>query len=75
MHEMQSIVTSDCSVCQSVCLSRASTRLHCTKTAERIQMLSGVNSPGGPWNIVLHGVQISPQRRGVEESFVNCGPL
>jgi len=29
MHELQTIVTDDCGVCLSVCLSRGSTRLHC----------------------------------------------
>jgi len=32
MHEMQPIVTDDRGVCQSVCLSRGSIRLHCAKT-------------------------------------------
>jgi len=52
MHEMQTTVTDDCrvnqSVCQSVCLSRGSTGLHCANTAKRIKILFGVKSPGGP---------------------------
>jgi len=43
------------SVCQFVCMSRVSTRLHCTKAVERIMMLFGMSGPGGPWNIVLDG--------------------
>jgi len=34
------------SVRKSVCLSRGSTCFHCAKTAERIKMLFGVNTPG-----------------------------
>jgi len=52
MHEMQSILTDVRSVCQSVCLSRGSSRLHCAKTAEQINMLFGVNTSGGKWNII-----------------------
>jgi len=37
----------------SVCMSRGSSRLHCAKVAEQIKMLFGVNTPRGPWNIVL----------------------
>jgi len=44
----QPIVTDVRGVCSSVCLSRGSTRLHCGKTAERIKMLFGVNTPGDP---------------------------
>jgi len=36
-----------------VCLSRGSTRFHCAQTAEQIKILFGVNTPGGPRNIVL----------------------
>jgi len=39
MHEMQSILTDVRGVCQSVCLSRGSSRLHCAKMAEQIKML------------------------------------
>jgi len=53
MHEMLTIVTDVRGVCQSVCLSRGSTRLHCANMAEQIKMLFMVNTPGGPWNIVL----------------------
>jgi len=55
MHEMQSIATDVRGVCQSVCLSRGSSQLRCAKTAEQIKMLFGVNTPGGPWNVVLDG--------------------
>jgi len=41
------------SVCQSVCLSRGPSRLHCAKMAKQTQMLFGVNTSGGPWNIML----------------------
>jgi len=46
MHEMQSVLTDVCGVCLSICQSRGSTRLHCAKTAEWIQILFGVNSLG-----------------------------
>jgi len=55
MHEMQTIVTDVSGVCLSVCQSRGSTRLHWAVKAEHINMLTGVNTPGGPWNTVLHG--------------------
>jgi len=51
MREMQTTVTD----VHSVCLSCSSSRLRCAKTAERIKMLFGVNTPGGPWNIVSDG--------------------
>jgi len=47
----------------SVCLSRGSSRLRCEKIAEQIKMLFGVNSSGGPWNIVLD-VGPDPSQRG-----------
>jgi len=50
MHEMQSILTDVHGVCLSL---RGSSRLHCAKMAEQIKMLLGVNTPGGPWNLVL----------------------
>jgi len=59
MHAMLFVV----SVCQSVCLSRGSSRLRCAKMAEQIKMLFGVNTPGGPWNIVLD-VGLDPPQRG-----------
>jgi len=34
-------------VCESVCLSRGSSRLHCAQMAEQIKILFGVNTPGG----------------------------
>jgi len=67
MHEMQTIVTDVRGVCLSVCqpvrqlvclsrgLTRGSTQLHCAKMAEQIKMMFGVNTPGGPWNIVSDG--------------------
>jgi len=65
MHEMQTIVTYDrMSVRQSVCLSRGSTRLYCAKTAQRIKILFGVNTLGGPRNIMLDGGPDPPQRGG-----------
>jgi len=59
----------------SVCLSRDSTRFRCAKTAKRINIVFGVNTFGGPWNIVLDGVQIAPLRGGgrVGENFAYCG--
>jgi len=46
----------------SVCLSVTRlTVLHCSKMAERINMLFGVNTRRGPRNIVLDGGPDSPQ--------------
>jgi len=50
MHSMQPIVADVSGVCPSVCLSRGS--IHCVKTAERIKMLIGVNTLGGPGIII-----------------------
>jgi len=59
------------SVCQSVCLSRGSTRLHCAKMAEQIKILFMVNTPGGPSNIVLDGGPdtTSARRGGFDAAF------
>jgi len=50
MREVQPIVTDVRGVCPSirlsVCLSRCSTRLHCTKSAVRIKMLFGMYTLG-----------------------------
>jgi len=46
MHEVQTVVTDDHGVCPSVCLSRSLSQLHCTKAAQRIHILFGVNSLG-----------------------------
>jgi len=67
MHEMQAIVIDDRGVCLSVCLSRGLTRLLCEKTAELIKMLFGVNTLGGPRNIVLYMGPDSPHREGEGE--------
>jgi len=32
--------------------------------AEQINMLFGMNTPGCPWNVVLDGGAVSPQRGG-----------
>jgi len=48
----------------SVCLSYGSTRLHCAKTAEQIKILFGVNTLGGPRNIVLDRPPDPPTARG-----------
>jgi len=48
----------------SVCLSRGSSRLHCAKIAEQIKMLFGMNTPGGPRNIVLDVGPDAPTERG-----------
>jgi len=42
MHEMQTIATDDSYVCQSV------TRAGCAKTAERIDVLFGMETPEDP---------------------------
>jgi len=62
------------SVCLSVCLSRGSTRLYCAKMAERIKMLSGVNTPGSPWNIMLDGGPDLPTERSHVTYFWILGP-
>jgi len=62
MHEMLTILT----VCVSLACS--SSWLHCAKMAEQIKMLFGVNTPGGPRNIVLDvGPDVPTERwRGVQ---------
>jgi len=42
MHELQTIVID----VRGVCLSRGSSPLHCTKTAEQMKMLFMMNSAG-----------------------------
>jgi len=64
---MQAIVTDKRGVCLLrllVCLSRGSTRLHRTKTAERIKIPFGVNTVGVPRNIVLEEDLDSSTARG-----------
>jgi len=39
--------------CLFVSLSHGLTGIHCAKTAEQIKILFGVNTLGGPMNIVL----------------------
>jgi len=48
----------------SVRLSRGRTRLHCTKTADRIKIPFGVNTLGGPRKIVLDEGPNHPQLWG-----------
>jgi len=68
MHEMQTNVTDDRGVCQSVCLSHGSTRLHCARMAKRIEILFGVNTPGGQENIMLdRGSNVPTGRRSWEK--------
>jgi len=73
MHEMLTVVTDVRGVCLSVCLSRGTSRLHCAKIAQQIKMLLVVNTPGGPWNIVL---DMSPDshREGKGAHFEILGP-
>jgi len=52
---MQTIVIDVHSICQSVCLSRSSTRLYCAKTAEQTKILFSVNIPGGPRTLCCGG--------------------
>jgi len=68
MREMQSIITDVRGVCLSVCLSRGSSRLHCAKITEHINMLFGVNTSGSPWNIVLE-VSPDPLHKGDGAQF------
>jgi len=46
MREMQTTVTDVQGICQSVCLSRGSSRFHCTKMAKQVKMLFRVNTHG-----------------------------
>jgi len=46
------------------CMQCSSTWLHCAKMAKQIKMLFGVNTPGGPWDIVFHGGLIPTDREG-----------
>jgi len=64
MHETQTIVNDDRGVCPQVCLSRGSTWPHGAKTAQRIKILFGVNTPGGSRNTALHGGPDPPTGRG-----------
>jgi len=54
MHEMRTIATDDSGVCQSICLSREQVR-SAPKTAERIDILFGVETPGNPGSGVAMG--------------------
>jgi len=69
MHKMQTTVTDVPGACPSICLSRSSTRLHCVKTAERINILFGVNTLGGLRNIVLDRGTDPPTAR---ERVIRC---
>jgi len=62
MHDLQTVVTDDHSVCQSVChIAQLS---FTAKMAGRIKILFGMNTSGGPRNIVLDGDPWLPQRVG-----------
>jgi len=75
MHEIQTTVTDVRGVCQSVCLSRGLSRLHCAQMAEQIEILFGVNTLGGPWSIVLDGGGgvLIPHRGGGTYVLLNFG--
>jgi len=52
-------------VCQSVCVSSGSIRLHCAKTAKQIKMLFGANTFASRIDIVLDGgLNFPTARRG-----------
>jgi len=70
MHEMQPIVTH----VRGICPTRGSSRLRCAKTAELIKMLFGVNTLGGPRDIVLHGGPDHPTYRGGRPTFKSWNP-
>jgi len=72
MHQMQTTITADCGVCQSVCLSHGSTRLYGAKTAKRVKMLFGVNNLGSPQNKSPDSLTGGGR---VQEDFVNYGPI
>jgi len=59
----------------SAILSRGSSRLHCTKMAEQIKMLFGVNTPGGPQNDVLDMSPDPPTDRERGPTFKFWDPL
>jgi len=59
MHEMETIVTDDLGVSLSV-----SHAAQLAKMAVRVKMLFGVNTRGGPRNIVLDGGSKPPQQVG-----------
>jgi len=61
MLEMQSVLTDVCGVCESVMRD------------EQIKMLFGVNTPGGPWNIVLDVGPDPLQRKGEGDQFSMLG--
>jgi len=66
MHEMQTIVTYDPGVCLSVCLvclSHGSNLHYCARMVERIKILFGVNTRGGPRTIGRSGSG-SPRSEG-----------
>jgi len=66
MREVQDIATATDVSCLSVPLSHGLTRLYCAKTAERIEILFGLNTLGGLRSIVLDGSPDPPQRGGGE---------
>jgi len=59
---------------KSVSLSLGSAWLHSAKMAEQIKILFRVNTPGGPWNIVLDGGSDPPIVR-IRASWVKFCPL
>jgi len=58
-----------CCVCPSVCLFVSLSSL--CKMAEQIKMLFGVNTRGGPWNIVLDVGPDPPQTGGGEPTRIS----
>jgi len=54
----------------SVCLSRGSTRLHRAETVKWIKMPFGVNTHGGPLNIVLDGGSDLSHREGSHDLLI-----
>jgi len=57
---------------QRLFVSHAYTRLHCANINEQIKMLFGVNTPGGPRNIVRRRTW-SPPQRGEGGPLLNLG--
>jgi len=53
----------------TVCLSGGFFRLWCAKTAERIEVLFGVKTFGGPRNIVLDRAPVPAERVGWGSTF------
>jgi len=74
MHEMQTIVIDEHSVCLSVCLSRGSTWLHCAKNGRGDQdAVGGEYTWGSVKHCVRRGGVLIPHREGSRDLLLNFG--